>query len=310
MNKILKSLLILTAGIFAVACDLEQVSDIYVPENNEPSMLYTVFNELELEASLQSISIPVTRAKSSGEFTVNLDVVLPEGIKTSGTAGEPDEKGNTLYKSSVTFAAGASSADVVLDISAMQIGSQYSGKISFADSSQVNINTTNFSCTFKLAKAYTWVSLGEGQWFDQLSLQSTTSAGIQKVEVLKADGFDRYRIMGPYNNTEQITAAGWEAGGVKSPYIEFWILEDGSHVAWDSWWYPGILYDGEGTEIKAYYPSALNSSLATENEKSCFIAEKVVGFYPYWYIDGLGGFGTKFPCLLSLPGGPDIETLL
>lgn len=312
MNKIFKSILVVAAGLFAAACNLDQVNDLYVPENDEPNMLYSVYNDLELDASLQTVSIPVTRAKSDAEFTVKLDVLLPEGVTTAGTAGEPDENGNTLYKSSVTFAAGEPTTNVVLNVSAMEVGIQYAGKVSFADSTQVNVNTATFSCSFKLAKAYTWVSLGEGEWFDQFGLMSDASYGIQKVEVLKADGFDRYRILNPYANTEQLTAA-WGAaaiGGMKSTSIEFWVLEDGVHVAWDGWWYPGLLYDGDGTDIKAYYPSALNPSLATDDAKSMFLEEKVVGFYPYWYIDGLGGFGAKFLAALSLPGGPDLEAWL
>ena len=117
MNKIFKSLLILTAGIFAAACNLDQVNDLYVPENDEPSMLYSVYNDLELDATLQTVAIPIARAKADGEFTLSLDLVLPEGVTVAGTAGEPDEKGNVPYKSSVTFAAGESSADVVLNIS-------------------------------------------------------------------------------------------------------------------------------------------------------------------------------------------------
>lgn len=312
MNKIFKSILVVAAGLFAAACNLDQVNDLYVPENDEPNMLYSVYNDLELDASLQTVSIPVTRAKSDAEFTVKLDVLLPEGVTTAGTAGEPDENGNTLYKSSVTFAAGEPTTNVVLDVSAMEVGIQYAGKVSFADSTQVNVNTATFSCSFKLAKAYTWVSLGEGEWFDQFGLMSDASYGIQKVEVLKADGFDRYRILDPYANTEQLTAA-WGAdaiGGMKSTTIEFWVLEDGVHVAWDGWWYPGLLYAGEGTDIKAYYPSALSPSLATDDAKSMFLEEKVVGFYPYWYIDGLGGFGAKYLAALSLPGGPDLEAWL
>lgn len=312
MNKIYKSLLVLTAGLFAVSCDLEQVNDIYVPENDEPNMLYTVYNDLELPASQQTLSIPVSRAKADKEFTVSLNVLLPAGITTTGTPGELGEDGKTLYKSSVTFEAGKSIADVVLDITAMEVGTQYTGTISFSDSTQVNVNTAVFACSFKLAKAYSWVSLGEGEWFDQFALMSDSSYGIQKVEVLKADGFDRYRIMEPYANTEQLTAA-WGAdcvGGMKNTYIEFWVLEDGSHVMWDSWWYPGLLYAGEGTEIKAYYPSSLNASLAADDAKSKFLAENVVGFYPYWYIDGMGGFGSKYLCALALPGGPDLEAWL
>lgn len=312
MNKVFKHILVLTACISAVSCNLDQVSEIYVPENDEPNMLYSVFNELELEASLETISIPLSRAKSEKELTVDLNILLPAGITTAGTAGTPDESGNTLYKSSATFAAGEPTTNVELNISQMEVGFQYAGKISFADSTQVNVNTATFTCSFKLAKAYTWTSLGEGEWFDQLALMSSDSYGIQKVEVLKAEGFERYRIMNPYANTDQLTAA-WGAeciGGAKSSYIEFWVLEDGSHVTWDGWWYPGLLYDGEGTEIKAYYPSSLHASLAAEDDKSKFLDEKVVGLYPYWYIDALGGgFGTML-CALSLPGGPDLEAWL
>ena len=125
MNKIFKSLLVLTAGIFAVACNLDQVNELYVPENDEPNMLYAVYNALELEAALQEVAIPITRAKADKELTVDLALLLPEGITASGTAGETGDDGLTPYKSSVTFAAGSSSADVVLNVSAMEVGNQY-----------------------------------------------------------------------------------------------------------------------------------------------------------------------------------------
>ena len=185
----------------------------------------------------------------------------------------------------------------------------YKGTVSLSDTTTFNKNIAVASATLALAKAYTWVSLGEGEWFDNLALMTSTSYGIRKVEVLKADGFDRYRIMNPYT-PEAIAAAGWEPGGAKSSYIEFWVLENGTNVAWDGWWFPGILYDGAGTDIKAYYPSVLSASLAADDAKSKYFEEKVIGFYPYWYIDGLGGFGTKYPCFLSLPGGPALESWL
>ncbi len=152
--------------------------------------------------------------------------------------------------------------------------------------------------------------LGVGEWFDNFSLMSSNEDfGIQKVVVYKSGNY--YRIMDPYANEEQM-ALRWDdkLGGNKSSYIEFWVLENGQNVAWDGWWFPGILYDGAGTDIKAYYPSVLSASLAADDAKSKFYAEKVIGFYPYWYIDGIGGWGTKYPCYLSLPGGPALESWL
>ena len=48
MNKIFKTFLAASVAFLAVACNLDQVSDIYTAEGNEPSMLYTVYSETEL----------------------------------------------------------------------------------------------------------------------------------------------------------------------------------------------------------------------------------------------------------------------
>lgn len=312
MNKIFKTFLAASVSFLAVACNLDQVNDIYTPEGNEPSMLQTVFVETELDATLESIAIPVVRANTSEAATVNLVATLPAGITVTGTAGEVLENGSTVYTTSVSFAAGEAQTGLMLNIASMEVGSSYKGTVAIAEGEKVNENKATMSTSFTLAKAYTWVSLGTGEWFDQLALMADNGYGIQKVEVLKAEGFERYRIMGPYANTDQLAAA-WGAsslGGNKSSFIEFWVLENGENIAWDGWWFPGILYDGDGTDIKAYYPSRLSSSLVTDDVKSKIVADKVFGFYPYWYIDGLGGFGTKYPCFLSLPGGPALADFL
>lgn len=311
MNTIFKMFLAASVSMLAVACNLDQVNDIYTPEGNEPSMLQTVFTETELEATLETIAIPVVRANTSGTATVNLVATLPAGITVSGTAVETLENGSTVYNTSVSFADGEAQAGCVLNISEMAVGNSYKGTVAIAENEKFNENKVTMSTAFTLAKAYTWVSLGQSEWFDNLALMSSDSYGIQSVEVLKAEGFERYRIMNPYANMDQLAAA-WGAeslGGNKSTYIEFWVLENGVNLAWDGWWFPGILYDGEGTDIKAYYPSALSSSLADSDALSAILMDKVFVFYPYWYIDGLGGFGTM-PCALVLAGGPSMEEVL
>ena len=314
MNKIFKTFLAASVSFLAVACNLDQVNDIYTCEGSEPSMFQTVYSETELSASLETVSIPVVRSNSKDAATVNMVVSLPEGITVAGNAtqvGETAENGVTTYNTSVSFAAGEVQTACVLNVSAMEVGVSYKGTVSIAEGEAVNEHKVTMSTSFTLAKAYNWVSLGEGQWFDQLALMSETSYGIQNVEVLKAEGFERYRIMGPYANTDQLAAA-WGAsalGGNKSSFIEFWVLENGVNVAWDGWWYPGLLYDGEGTDIKAYLPSALAASQAAKDELSKILQDKVFTFYPYWYIDGMGGFGT-YPCVLVLAGGPAMEEVL
>ena len=267
----------------------------YSPENaQEVSFVQATVVNQEILATAPTFDITLSRNTPGAAATVAVTSTFSSGVVCPAT---------------VTFNAGESTATLSLDITAMEVGKAYKGTVSLSDTTTFNKNIAVASATLTLAKAYTWVSLGEGEWFDNLALMTSTSYGIRKVEVLKADGFDRYRIMNPYT-AEAIAAAGWEPGGAKSSYIEFWVLENGENVAWDGWWFPGILYSGAGTDIKAYYPSVLSASLAADDAKSKYFEEKVIGFYPYWYIDGLGGFGSKYPCFLSLPGGPALESWL
>ena len=190
MNKIFKTFLAASVSLLAVACNLDQVNDVYTAEGNEPSMLQTVFNETELDATIETIAIPVVRSNSSEAATVNLTATLPAGITVSGTAVETLENGNVVYSTSVSFAAGEAQTGCVLNISEMAVGSSYKGTVAIAEGEKVNENKVTMSTAFTLAKAYTWVSLGQGEWFDNLSLMSSDSYGIQSVEVLKADGED------------------------------------------------------------------------------------------------------------------------
>ena len=292
MKKIFKAISALTLGlIFVSSCSVDNVNETYSPTKDEVSFVQTISVNREIASQDVTYDIIIGRSSFDKDLTVSLSSDFTEGV---------------VCPPSVTFKKGEGSAVISLDISGMEVSKQYKGKVSIADPTLINEKISITSITLTLQKAYTWVSLGEGEWFDNLALMTETSFGIRKVEVLKAEGFDRYRIMNPYNDAS-IAAAGWVVGGARNSSIEFWVLENGQNVAWDGWWCPGILYDGAGTDIKAYYPSALNSTLAAEDAKSRFFEEKVIGFYPYWYIDGLGGFGTKYPCFLSLPGGPALE---
>lgn len=300
MKKIFKALSSLVAAVLLVsACNVEHPMPTYSPVNSqEVSFVQSTLVNQEILATASTFDIILSRNTPKEAATVAVTSTFASGVVCPAT---------------VTFNAGESSATLSLDITGMEVGVAYKGTVSLSDTTTFNKHIAVASASLTLAKAYTWVSLGEGEWFDNLALMSSsTNFGIQKVEVLKADGFDRYRIMNPYANKEQLAAAWGESslGGAKNTYVEFWVLENGKNVAWDGWWCPGILYDGAGTDIKAYYPSYRKASQTAEDAKSKYYDEKVIGFYPDWYIDGLGGFGTKYPCFLSLPGGPALESWL
>ena len=304
MKKIFKALSSLAVAVLLVsACNVEHPMPTYSPVNScEVSFVQKTVVNQEILATAPTFDVLLSRNTSSEAATVAVTSTFSEGV---------------VCPASVTFNAGESTATLTLDVSGMQVGTRYTGTIELADSASFNANIAVATTKVTLQKVYTWVSLGKGEWFDNLLLYSGASLGIQEVEVLKAEGFDRYRIMAPYANTDQL-AAGISAhfgtsatlagpSNNKDNYIEFWVLENGENVAWDGWWYPGVLY--QGIDMKGYYPSYLTGSTA-EDALSGFYDELVVGFYPYWYMDDLGGFGAKYPCFLSLPGGPALESWL
>ena len=88
MNKIFKSILAASVCFLAVACNLDQVNDIYTAEGNEASMLQTVYSETELSASLETVSIPVVRANTAEAATISLIATLPAGITIEANATE------------------------------------------------------------------------------------------------------------------------------------------------------------------------------------------------------------------------------
>lgn len=317
MNRIYKSLLVLAAAATVASCDLNQVGEIYLPENDDPTMLYSSFNEIELSASLESIAIPVVRAKNTSELTVDLVVCVPEGVTVDGTAGTPDKDGNTLYTTSLKFDAGKSQADLVLDISKMEVGNKYKGYVVFADDVKFNERTAVDSCAFTLAKAYSWVSLGEGEYYDSFI------GNYNPVEVLKADGFDRYRVLTPYpadvllDDGYAPAGQAFGIGGAPCPYIEFWVVKegefaDGNHIAWSSGFSTTIDYDGAGSTIYMWFPGDYNAAKAPKAAECKFMddAKTWIQFYALAYIPALGGGFGEFPTYLSLPGGPKLSDVL
>lgn len=306
--------MLVLAAITAVSCSKDQVGETYTSETDDPSMLYSVFSEVELGASLESISIPVVRTNTSSEFTLDLVVCVPDGVTVEGTAGETDEKGNTLYATSLKFDAGVSQASVVFDITKMEVGNKYNGYMVFADNVKYNDKIAVDSCAFTLAKAYTWVSLGEGEYYDAFV------GNYNPVEILKADGFERYRVLEPYPadvlTGEKLgylpAGSAWGIGGAACPYIEYWVLENGVNVAWAGGYSTTLDYDGNGSTIYMWYPADYSAKYAPLAETCMYMdeAKTWIQFETIAYIPALGeGFG-NFNAYISLPGGPKLSDVL
>lgn len=161
-----------------------------------------------------------------------------ESVEVSFTPGKGCP-GDITVESPVTFEAGATTADVILHIANANPPYTYSGILTFnGDASYAGIS----KCTLKMPVEYLWEPMGTGKFCDAFVMDDV----ISDVEILKAQGFNRYRVMNPYKDFYEnggAAAYGDMYGSNGSEYIEFWETSDG--LLTFSPWNTGLIYQGK-----------------------------------------------------------------
>lgn len=229
----------------------------------------------------------------SDDLVINLTVARTDA---SGAATVTLVSDNPSFQaSSVSFNAGEESKTVQIPFT-MEVGTTEQVTISIPEgTTQWGYN----SLTFNITLDYVWNKLGTGQWLDGFWYGFWANVTIEQ----RADDPSIFRVTNPYTNA--LVAAYGEAAGTYTEYLFFNLSSEGQ-VTWDKFFYFNTLYD-EGQEIKAYLPSALNASVADADALSYAEVDEdgsILFFQiaPYWYVDGVGGFGTDYPCYLAFPG--------
>lgn len=142
----------------------------------------------------------------------------------------------------------------------------------------------------------TWNSLGYGRWIDDFWYEAIFDVEIQQC----VEDSNIYRFACPY--TDAVTGG----GATYQPWIMLTHTPAG-YVTWKDAFYINTFNSSYGAEVKAYLPSALSSSVADSDYLSYANYDWQGGITyftiaPYWYIDGVGGYGTAYPCYLVFPG--------
>ncbi len=273
------------------SCNVDFIATEYAG-NSSVSFGQSVVSNTEIPASQTTYSIDLVRGNASAAQTINIAATLPAGISCPASA---------------SFAAGEYSTTIDLDISSLEVGVTSKGTLSIEDAlnkeeKAISIKTTSFT----LAKAYTWQNIGKGEFYDGLALQpSDDDLGIIKVDILKAEGFNRWRVLTPFPKDNVIAA--WSPDywvGGESTVIELWEDEEGT-IHWDSPIKTGLTYLSLGTNcyIYYYYPEDYNSKYAADNALNCFVADNVIQLYDAMIIENSTswfGWGAQY---LMLPGG-------
>lgn len=232
--------------------------------------------------------IPITRSVFSNEETVNITFTPAQTCPT-----------DISVPSSVTFPAGSNTAEIKVTIANATPPYTYAGTLKFdGNASYSGVAAVSINCPVD----YTWVSIGTGGYYDAFVMDNVED--MYSVEILKAEGFERYRVISPYK--EYYATAGpesWEdwIGSTGPAYVEFWENEAGT-LSFKSF-ATGLNYDGvSGDGINAY----------AWNEQQWYAAN---GDYDVWYQPGLavlspiyfiptisGGFGqVQFAIQIALP---------
>lgn len=244
--------------------------------------------EETLSPGANEIVIPVERLYT--ESTESVEVVFTPGDNCPS---------DITVESLLKYEVGSNTANVVIKIENAVPPFTYSGKLTFKDKANESYSGVS-SVTINCPVAYTWVSLGKGKFTDAFVMEE----GEFSVEILKADGFERYRVVEPYK--EYYTTVGQEAwldwiAGTGPEFVEFWENESGK-LSFKSY-ATGLNYQAvPGQAIGAYSWDVFGEDSGYTGDNDIWYQPGFAVLSPVYYISGVGGFGQqKYAVQIQLP---------
>lgn len=268
IKSLFSILMVLSLCVFT-SCEQENEGTLYNANNQGLSFTFNAF-EFSAPANNPVISVPVYRAVAKDAYTASITVAT--------------EAPGIIAPSSVSFAAGEHETTIDINLG-QELGVGVIASITItlneADASVGGVSETSVSAY----KEYVFESLGMGTFQDNWALGGTYS-----VEIQKAQGFERYRVIDPYKEGLTNDDGEWEnwiAMGTRCPYIEFWETGEGDLVKFNNYAL-GINYQAVGSQpIRAYHASSFSGTTPEFSKK---LDDKTYQLAPYYYINGLGGW--------------------
>lgn len=257
------------------------------PIESGVSFMSATYNET-LGPGANEVVIPVSRTTNNGDESVSITFTPDKNCPS-----------DISVPASVTFPAGSNSANIVITIANAMPPYTYSGTLELNGEASYSGKT---SMTFTLPVNYTWISLGIGGFYDAFVMDNAED--YMPVEILKAEGFERYRVMNPYK--EYYATIGPDSWGdwiaTSGPEtLDFWEVGDGK-LSFNSY-ATGLTYDGPGgTAIGAYNWSAFGASSGYTGDFDMWYQPGLAVLSPVYYVNGVGGWGQQqFAVQIELP---------
>ncbi|WP_418698030.1 hypothetical protein [Bacteroides sp.] len=272
INKISVLLSLLTVLLFS-ACSTDQEGPLYAGGAGQGvTFISKSLNSVVVSPAEPTFTIDLLRSNTasaySGDVTISalIDKVPFEGCTVTG----------------FNFAAGENKTTVTVDVTPLQIGKVMTITLALSiPEEDIAISGTS-QASFTTSKDYNWQELGEGTFTDTFFFEGTN-----KVTVFKAEGFDRYRVVKPYdeyyaNGLPTDLVGDFTLSTARVANLDFWI-NDGA-VLYNKFAI-GLNYVGGG-DIFALHPSNFAGMPTTFNK---VVDEKTIQLAPYYYIEELSG---------------------
>lgn len=259
LNKISVLLMVLIAGLFA-ACNTDQEGPSY--DKQGVSFLSSSLTGVSVPSTDPTFTVEVVRA--SGEGTLSGEVTI------SAVVGEEPLEGCTV--TGFNFAEGETTTQITVNVEPLAVGVDLDVTLTLNVTDDLIAVGGNKTTTITVQKEYNWVELGTGSFIENFFI------GIEvPVTILKAEGFERYRVMNPYD--EVYTGGvpdGFTSSLAKASYIEFWINEG---LVYYNAFGIGLNYTGLG-DVYAYHPTALKM----DGSNNKVIDDKTIALAPIFYM--------------------------
>lgn len=283
INKLYIAFFILATSLF-VACS--EYTDTVVPGStvsaDNPAVRFGKSNQIKLELDPSNLTFAIAVRRSNA--TASLEVPVTVLADTANVFTVPG---------TVSFPAGVDSVSLKVAMnSSAPTGLPVNLQLTFGDQYINPYKAAGYPIYSSQLTIVKWNNLGKVQFYDSFSFYHVVEVTLEQ----RNDIPTIYRITSPYKEDILLDAewTGW-IGGTTQDKILFTVK--GANVTWNKFWYTNLLNDGKaGQEIKAYLPSAVPPSGKTGDNKSVVVKGtdgKIQYFklYPYFYIDGVGGWG-------------------
>lgn len=265
LNKISVLLMVLVAGLFT-ACNTDQEGPTY--DKQGVSFLSSTLTGVAVPSTDPTFTVEVVRANGEGTLSGNVTI--------SAAVGDAPLEGCTV--TGFNFAEGETKTQITVNVEPLNVGDDLDVTLTLDVADDMIAVGGTKTTTLVVQKDYNWVELGTGSFIENFFV------GIEvPVTIMKAEGFDRYRVMNPYDEVYAGgVPGGFTASLAKANYIEFWV-SDG--LVYYNAFGIGLAYTGYG-DVYAYHPAALQM----DGSNNKVIDEKTFALAPVFYMPDAGGY--------------------